>query len=130
MDQLNPFSLKLLLQGQFIQAAQTKQNKTMNRGHQILLLLKTVMTQANEDKSQLNIIVFELGWHQFMLIQLFSHFFIKINNAATYSFVYKLFSEISYLASWIAFFGEMHQYVFLLTIITYVSFFIFEENKQ
>lgn len=61
----------------------------------ILLLFKTVMTQANEDKSHLNSIMSELGWHQFMLIQLFSHLFIKINNAATYSFVYKLFLEIS-----------------------------------
>lgn len=97
----------------------------MNMGHQILLLLKTVMAQANEDKSQLNMIVSELGWHQLMPIQLFSHFFIKINNAATYSFLYKLFLEISYLASCIAFFGEMHQYIFLPTIITSVSFFIF-----
>lgn len=49
----------------------------MNMGHQILLLLKTVMTQANEDKSQLNMIVSELGWHQLMPIQLFSHFLLK-----------------------------------------------------
>ena len=62
----------------------------MNMGYQILLLLKTVMTQTNEGKSQLNSIMSELGWHQFMPVQLFSHLFIKINNAATYSFVYKL----------------------------------------
>ena len=50
----------------------------MNMGYQILLLLKTVMTQANEDKLQLNSIMSELGWHQFMTIQLFSHLFIKM----------------------------------------------------
>lgn len=49
----------------------------MNIGHQILLLLKTVMTQTNEDKSQLNMIVSDLGWYQLMPIQLFSHFLLK-----------------------------------------------------